>query len=221
MDNLKLTEGIINLLQYLLPGFLAAWVFYGFTSFPKPSQFERIVQALVFTLIIQAIVFIERFVFLSIGNISSRSLGLWSSRSELFCSAITAIFIGFLFTYFANTDKFHAWVRKHKNYGGQITRETSYPSEWFATFAKSENETYVVLNFVDDRRLWGWVIEWPSEPVKGHFVLVQAAWLDREEMIPLAGVSSIMINVKDVKWVEFIDLKSMEVSNGEEKSVTT
>jgi len=43
-------KDFVTLLQYLLPGFVAAWVFYSFTSFPKPSQFERVVQALIFTI---------------------------------------------------------------------------------------------------------------------------------------------------------------------------
>ncbi|SUP44184.1 Uncharacterised protein [Vibrio furnissii] len=54
MENL--TNDIITLLQYLLPGFVAAWMFYSLTSYPKPSQFERVVQALIFTIFIQAIV---------------------------------------------------------------------------------------------------------------------------------------------------------------------
>jgi len=39
----EITKDFIILVTYLLPGFLAAWVFYGLTSPPKPSQFERVV----------------------------------------------------------------------------------------------------------------------------------------------------------------------------------
>ena len=68
--------------------------------------------------------------------------------------------------------------------------------------------TYVVLHLKDERRLYGWPIEWPSDPNKGHFVLELAIWLPDDESgveIPLKGVKSIMIDVKDVKWVEFIE----------------
>lgn len=197
-------KDIISILQYLLPGFLAAWVFYGFTSFPKPSQFERIVQALIFTLIIQSIVFIEINTVLRLGNILS--LGNCTKRFELLCSIITAFFLGAVFAYFTNNDKFHKLAR---NIG--LTRETSYPSEWFGAFLK--NVTYVVLHFEDERRLYGWPIEWPSEPEKGHFVLEQASWLGEDGEIPITGVSSIMVNVKDVKWVEFME-KTQEGKNG-------
>ncbi|WP_425032221.1 hypothetical protein [Pelagibius sp.] len=60
MDSIN--EDIVGLLQYLLPGFLAAWVFYGLTAHQKPSQFERVIQALIFTLIVQAIVSLEKWV---------------------------------------------------------------------------------------------------------------------------------------------------------------
>jgi hypothetical protein len=45
MDDLK---DVVSLLFQLVPGFIAAWILYGFSSYPKPSQFERLVQALVF-----------------------------------------------------------------------------------------------------------------------------------------------------------------------------
>jgi len=116
MENLA--KDLISALQYLLPGFLTAWVFYGFTSFPKPSQFERIIQALIFTLIIQSLVFIEKNGAFKIGEIAI--LGAWTERSELLCSTITAFILGTIFAYFANNDKFHKFARDHG-----ITRETS------------------------------------------------------------------------------------------------
>jgi len=192
----SLAKDLIFLLQYLLPGFLAAWVFYGFTSFPKPSQFERIVQALIFTLIIEVMVFMLRTALIQIGKYNS--FGIWDKQSELFYSTASAVLLGIIFSYFANKDGFHKFVR---DIG--ITRETSYPSEWFGVFLK--NVTYVVLHLKDERRLYGWPIEWPSDPDRGHFVLEQASWLDGKEEIPITGVQSIMVNVNDVKWVEFME----------------
>lgn len=46
MDNLY--KEMTPLLTFLLPGFVSASIFCGFTSHPKPSQFERTVEALVF-----------------------------------------------------------------------------------------------------------------------------------------------------------------------------
>lgn len=46
----------VSILTFLLPGFVAAAVFYSLTSHTKPSAFERIVQALIFTIFVQVIV---------------------------------------------------------------------------------------------------------------------------------------------------------------------
>jgi len=59
MDDL--VKEIIPLLQYLIPGFLSAWVFYSLTAFKRPDTFGQIVQALVFTFVIQGAV-------LAVGN---------------------------------------------------------------------------------------------------------------------------------------------------------
>lgn len=200
-------KDFVALLQYLLPGFLAAWVFYGFTSYPKPSQFERVVQALIFTLIIQAVVFIERWSVHALGEHWSR--GLWTDQSEMFFATVTAIALGFIFSFFANSDGFHKHVRKIG-----VTRETSFPSEWFGAFLK--NVTYVVLHLEDERRLYGWPIEWPSDPSEGHFVLEQPSWIVDGKDVPITGVRTIMVNVKDVKWVEFMD-KIWEKTNEQEE----
>ena len=184
---------------------------YGFTSYPKPSQFERVVQALIFTLIIQAAVYCVEGVLKWIGNYFL--WGAWSTNSELVTSIIVASIMGFVFAYFANTDKFHSLAR-HVG----ITRETSYPSEWFGVFSKKI--TYVILHLNDERRIYGWPIEWPSEPGKGHFSLQQVSWLDDNNEIPLSGVDSVLIKGEDVKWVEFMN-KTWEEQNGEEITEST
>ena len=49
---------IVKVIYALLPGFLTAWVFYGLTAHPRQGTFERVVQALIFTGIVQAIVLV-------------------------------------------------------------------------------------------------------------------------------------------------------------------
>jgi len=210
-------KDFVTLLQYLLPGFIAAWILYSFTSYPKPSQFERVVQALIFTILVQGFVYLIKKSLFYIGH--RWPLFVWNSHSDLIWSILVAIFLGIIFSYFANNDKFHKILR-----GWGITRETSYPSEWFGAFLN--NVTYVVLHLEGERRLYGWPIEWPSEPEKGHFVIEQASWLNDEakneedRQIPLTGVSSIMVDVKEVTMVEFME-KTWEVKNGKESTKST
>ena len=201
----SISNNVISTLQFLLPGFVTAWIFYNLTSYSKPSEFERVIQALIFTLFIQAFVIIVHFLLLKIGIYFS--IGIWSDNSSLIASIVTAIVFGVIFSYYANNDKIHKYLRD-KN----ITRETSYPSEWFSQFAKEI--TFIVVHFNDGRRLYGWPIEWPSEPTIGHFVIADPSWLvDDGKEKRITGVSNIVIDVNDVKWVEFLE-KTWEKENG-------
>lgn len=110
--------------------------------------------------------------------------------------------LGFTLSYYSNNNKIHDLLGKFK-----ITRETSYPSEWFSAYLDA---TYVVLHLEGERRLYGWPKEWPSDPVNGHFQIINASWLVDEngtnKIIPLENVESILIDVKQVKMVEFMKM---------------
>lgn len=201
----NLTSDLISLLHYLLPGFLAAWIFYSFTSFKKPTEFERIIQALIFTIIIQSISHLTKKLLLFIGNFAS--IGAWDNDVAIIISLIIATALGFTFTFYSNNDKFHTLIRK-----ANISKETSYPSEWYGEF--STKITYVVLHLKDGRRIYGWPKEWPSTPNIGHFSLLEAAWLDNENKeTVLHTVDSILINSENVEMVEF--MKNTWESNNE------
>src|ERR1035437_8514257 len=80
----------LSLLYFLLPGLVAAWVFYGLTAHPKREAFERVVQALIFTVIIQAIVYIVKFGLLAIGD-HFFAIGEWTTESALIWSVVVAL----------------------------------------------------------------------------------------------------------------------------------
>lgn len=207
MENLA--SDIVSILQYLLPGFVTAWIFYNLTSYAKPSQFERVVQALIFTIFIQ--VAVSFIVTVSNYVCSYFNFSELSKTASLTIAVTVAILFGFMFSYFANNDKLHKYFRDKG-----ITRETSFPSEWFGAFLK--DVTFVVLHFKDERRLYGWPLEWPSEPTKGHFLIADPSWLGNDDReMRIAGVRSILVDVNDVKWIEFLE-KTWEV-NDVEKSI--
>lgn len=204
MENV--VKDVASTFQYLLPGFLAAWVFYGLTSYSKPDQFERAVQALVFTVIVKACVVVESQLLFAAAAVVR--LGEWTSQSELVWSVCTAFLIGLGFSWLANNDGFHGALRR---FG--VTRETSFPSEWYGAFLK--DVTYVVLHLIDERRLYGWPREWPSDPGRGFFSIEQPSWIlpdGKEQHLP--GVGVVLVNVKDVRWVEFMQ-KTWEDSDEE------
>jgi len=200
----ELAKDSVALFAYLLPGFLAAWVLYGLTSQTKPSQFERVVQALIFTFIIQALLPLVQSICLAAGEIYV--VRAWDKASEQIATFLLALLLGILLAYYTNTDSLHVWLRNK-----ELTTRTSYPSEWFGVF--SQRVRYVVLHFNDERRLYGWPKEWPNESDKGHFYIMQPMWLSDDENarpIELPGVDGLLVSAKDVKWVEFMNDASEE-----------
>lgn len=190
-----LVKEVIPLLQYLLPGFLAAWIFYSLTAFKRPDTFGQIVQALIFTFVIQSLVVGLGTLLLLTGE-HFFSVGAWDKKSEALWSAVIAVVMGFLSCHVANSDKLHALLRKLK-----VTTQNSFPCEWYSVF--SSRRGFVILHLIGGKRLFGWPSEWPSEPSSGQFVLEFPSWIDTDGN-PLPGrVEVIVIDASKVQWVEF------------------
>ena len=183
----------VSILMFLLPGFVAAAVFYWLTSHPKPSAFERIVQALIFTILVQAMVKILFIVMESMGWVPSLD-----EVGRLVFSSLVAISLGLLAVYALNKDIPHRYLRLIG-----VTRENSYPSEWYSAFDRHADR-YLVLHLKGERRLYGWPTEWPSRPDEGHFLIEEVEWLDGDKRIPAKGVAGMVVPASEVEMVEFL-----------------
>ena len=186
---------IVGVLTFLLPGFVAAGIFYSLTSHPKPGAFDRTVLALVFTVIGQTI---SEFVQLAL-TASDAGVPAFKGWGPVL-SVTIAILLGLVAVYFSNTDALHWLLRRVR-----LTRETSYPSEWYSTFARYCDNFFLVLHLQDERRLYGFAEEWPSNPKEGHFRIADAEWLtDKNERIPATGVEVILVPATQVIMIEFL-----------------
>ncbi|OMQ41150.1 MULTISPECIES: DUF6338 family protein [Pseudomonas] len=193
MDDL--VKEVIPLLQYLIPGFLAAWIFYSLTAFKRPDTFGQIVQALIFIFVIQSLV-VGLGALMMVTGERFFSVGSWDKSSETLWSAVIAVLLGFVSCHVARSDKLHSLLRQLK-----ITTQTSYPGEWYSAF--SSRPRFVVLHLLDDKRLYGWPVEWPSAPTRGQFVIENPSWLDSEGEESQIGAEIIVIDASNVQWVEF------------------
>jgi hypothetical protein len=190
----ELSKDLVTLLQYLAPGFVVAWVFFSLTAYNKPSQFERVVQALIFTVVIQLLVKFEIAVALWLGQ--KWDFGTWTSTSSLAASLVTALAVGVLLSVGSHGDM-HSLLRKLG-----LSSRSSYPCEWFGIF--KEYQRFVVLHLKDGTRIFGWPKVWPSEPQNGHFFITFAHRTAADgEQQDLPHLEGILIDAKDVSWVEF------------------
>jgi hypothetical protein len=196
----------VFVILFLLPGFVAAWLFYSLTAHPRLSPFERVIQALIFTAFIQVFVTGLRAVLFAVGT-RGVSFGSWDTHVAFAWSLGIAVVLGALTSYVVNNDLLHSVLRKFPKDSAPITRQTSFPTEWFSAFNSHSN--YVVLHVADSRRVYGWPDEWPNEPDAGHFALSNAEWLcerdGRDVRTPLDGVGWLLIPAKDVRMVEILE----------------
>ena len=183
----------VRILIFLLPGFVAAAVFYWLTSHPKPGAFERIVQALIFTILVQAVVKIFVFAMEGVGWTFS-----WDETGHLVFSTSAAIGFGLVAAYTLNKDIPHRYMRRMG-----VTRENSYPSQWYSAFDRHA-DCYLVLHLKGERRLYGWPTEWPSRPDEGHFLIEEVEWLHGGERTPAEGIAGMLVPVSEVEMVEFL-----------------
>lgn len=209
-------EELVTLVQKLLPGFIAAWAFYGLTAYSRPNTFERTVQALIYTIFVQVIVIVIRWACLQIG--AYFSLGQWSENVQLVWSVIIAIFLGIGFAAIANNNTIHNliicrnwWLQLvDQNHDWTWTKQSAYPSEWFRAF--NEGPAWVVLHLKDGRRFYGKALEWPNDSDKGHFLIADADWLvsknGKQEEASTGNVWATLIPVTEVVFVDFVKTES-------------
>lgn len=191
---------LVGVLYYLLPGFVAAWIFHSLTAHPRRSSFEQIIQALIFTAIIQVVVSMFRGLLFWVGEYVPPFT--WTDERAFGFAVFVAAIVGLLFAILANNDWLF-WLLRQL----EITKRQSYPSEWFGSF--SEYQRYIVLHLKGGRRLYGWPSGWPDRPTEGSFVMAKPQWLlDDNQCVPLHGVKRMLIAASDVEMVEVLNFPS-------------
>ena len=194
---------VVSVLTFLLPGFVAAAVFYSLTSHPKPSEVDRVVQALIFTIVGRAVAEGLSLIVASLGGEN-----LWTESWEVIVTVVIAVIVALVAVWITNTDALHALFRRMG-----LTKETSYPSEWYSTFSRNP-DCYVVLHLKGERRLYGWPEEWPSRPDQGHFRIAEGEWLFDDRRSPAEGVSYTLVPATEVEMVDFLKVEPLEDSTG-------
>lgn len=204
----------VNVIYQLLPGFISAWVFYALTSCLKPSVFERIIQALIMTSFVKALLILTVMILTLLGNYCS--FGVLSKNIEFVYSIVIALLLGTFFSWCINND-FPLWLfRPHDKYKNSIfqwtigrlanlnlTNKTLHPSEWFSFF--QDSNAFAILHLDGERRLIGYLHQFPDSPTEGHFIVINAGWINDDNSItPLENVQKILISSKEVLRIELL-----------------
>ena len=204
-----ISDDAINLLMFLAPGLFAVAVFRSLTSYPAPSLFDQVVQALIFTIVVQVACWgiVDKF---ETGTAESETP--WTNPYPPYFTLPLAVFLAILLAVTYGKDIFHAILRWFR-----VTRESSFPSEWYSAFNQHQR-CFVILYLAGERCVYGWPEEWPGQPDKGHFKLSEYVWLTKKEVDKMdtseysmrkhleqfPSRASILIPALEVGTVEFI-----------------
>ncbi len=190
------SKEVVGLFWDLLPGFVAAWIFYNLTSYKKPSSFERIIQAFIFTAFVLPVRFVIKLALLWIGRYWA--IGEWNADASLAFGVVIAVGVGLLATWVTNTNWLHTAIATKL----KLTKRTAYPSEWFSAF--NRDRRYVFLHLKDKRKLYGWPEEFPDQSDTGHFILMNPAWVRKDrKRIALCNMERLLVPAEMVTIVEF------------------
>jgi len=179
----------LAVLLVLLPGFLAAGIIRTLCVRTKQTEFDKLIEALVFSFIAYAefVAIFRRFPLQAPQSSSESAAAYYLSSIHpsdvlflLALGATTGILVGA-----SITNDLHGRVFRRL----RLTNRTSRPSIWLDVF--SEVKDYVQVEFQDGRSLIGWPRYFSDSPEESSLFLENAAWIKADGStveIPGSGI---------------------------------
>ena len=206
---MELSLEFLKIIFALLPGFISAEILFMLTPYVKPAPFERIIQALIMTALVKGGVEITYY-------IAAKNDFIIPINADYILSILVAVFLGIVLSWCANNDFPNRFLRpsyQHKKWWQKwtiglisklnITNSGLHPNEWFSFFREADG--FAVFHLSGNRRLIGIIEQFPELSDKGHFIVINAGWIDdQDNIIPLENVKKVLLPAEDVSWVELI-----------------
>ena len=201
-----MSDASLELLLYVFAGLVASWVYYGLVPATKPSAFDRLVDALVLTALIRLMM---QGVALAIPPLAPvlELVENPSSLADSFFGSLLVIGVSVLFgllrAVLTNKNIPHRWLIARG-----WTDQAAIRSNLSHAFSVRQ-DSFVVLNMRDGRRLYGWPLSWPDRTDDNYFLLSDYVWLDAGDDKEKSPDAAILIAGRDVEMVEFVPTKSI------------
>jgi len=189
----SISNELVNVLTFLIPGFITAWVVFGLTAAKKPSQFERIVQALIFTAVINA-------AFEVISGVILKTCLVSLYEYRLAYHIVMALFLGLSYSWLINHDLIHKGLRTIG-----LTQRSALSNEWNFTHSKL-TKNWVVLHMKDGKRLFGFPEICSTGGDDGHYFVIYPHWVNDKGEVELDlsnELEGILIPATEISRVEF------------------
>lgn len=207
---MKEIKDLFPILLFLLPGLVSVGVIQILCIRKQKDAFERVIEALIFTMLNLAAFLIsraalERFPEIKFDHVEFLTAG------NVGLMAFCAIAIGVGFAAEIN----HDWALGILNNRFHLTRKTAKPSTWNETWTHAQK--FVVVHLDDGRRIYGWPTFYSDSPEERALFLEDASWLDDDNKLinEAAPISVLLDKHSGIKLVEFLEPDAAH-TNGEE-----
>ena len=187
---MNITGETLAVFLLLMPGFLASVVLNAVVVRPTKDRVGNIIEALVFSFLIYAILTpFDR----SPVDLEVTSTGTYRPIviPELLPHAmVLAVFLALLLGFLITNDYHMKLLRKAK-----VTARTARTNTWLDIFI--DQKRYVVVTFTDGRRLFGWPEYYSNDTTEGLLYISDPAWIGEDDEYTDLGVHGILLTNKD------------------------
>ena len=193
----------LQILLFLIPGFISSAMLYSLVIRHDKSELSRIIEALVFSLLTYALYSLIKMPLpislLKAGeeiNYTLNPLGfLWLVLISIALPLLLSLFI---------TNDWHMKIARKL----LITRRTARTSVWFDVFY--DIKKHIIINFENGRRIFGWPMYYSNDPEKQYIFLHKPAWIVKdakkgeEKYVDLAIEGILITPEQRIESIEFL-----------------
>lgn len=186
----------LQFLIFLIPGFISATILDSLVVRKERKELGKIIEALIFSMIIYTIYsFISGRSPVTLNQIEKSIT--YDSKSFLWLGLLS-ISIPVVLSFLITNDWHMKVARKLR-----ISNRTARSSVWHDAF--SDKDTYIIINFENGRRIYGWPLYYSEVPMNPYIFLANPAWIEGEEYIEL-NVEGILITPEQkIESIEFLE----------------
>jgi|ERR1017187_7011141 hypothetical protein len=211
-DTLKDAKELVQVLIFLLPGFLTTKVIDLLVIRRALDSFDKVVQAFVFT-------FVNMIAFNFLRYVIEHCIGKQIfNRNDFFTAGnlglmiVCSLSVGLCCAVEMNKEPILQRIRK---WGW--TKKTYKPGVWTETFQHAEK--FVVVHLQDGRRIYGWPRFYSDKDDEHALYLEEASWLDdKNNLLNQSRISMFLDEKSGIQLVEFVDFQTTEKAQNETAS---
>jgi hypothetical protein len=179
----------------LLPGFLASTILNLILVRRPEDSLARLVEALVLSFIIYAVLY-------GLLKVNPWDLNDPSSINSRFilAAALLSVLLPLLMGILVTTDLHMKALRAIG-----VTSKTARDTAWLDVF--TDQKRYVIINLVEGRRIFGWPMYFSNTPEEGLIYLYDPAWIDTEgNYVPIGAHGLFIVDRGRIETIEFLKL---------------